>query len=165
MPEIAHILCRLAGCTNMPSLQQIATHLGISKNAAVKQVNKLGLDYKSMSLDEIAKVYMERQRAIASGHIATFTNGEQDLDLMQERAKKERCERELLQMKLDKRKLEVIHLPDWELIWEYFIAHIKKHLYLADKAIIKQTKKRYGIDLDVALIRQYTDAALVHLEH
>ena len=59
----------------MPSLQQIANHLGISKNAATQQMAKLGLAYKTMALDEIARAYMDRQRAIASGHVATFTNG------------------------------------------------------------------------------------------
>jgi len=148
----------------MPSLQQIATHLGIKKASAAEQMKKLALDYKTMALDDIARAYMERQRSIAAGHVATFTNGEQDLDLMQERAKKERCERELLQIKLDKRKLEVLNISQHELIWSYWDANIKKQLYLADKEIIKQTKKRYGIGLDIAIIRRFTDEALAHLE-
>jgi len=148
----------------MPSLQQIATHLGIKKASAAEQMKKLALDYKTMALDDIARAYMERQRSIAAGHVATFTNGEQDLDLMQERAKKERCERELLLMKLDKRKMDVINLQEWEVIWQYFTALTKKQLYLADKDIIKQTKKHYGIDVDIAVIHQFSDAALAHLE-
>ncbi len=162
--KIALTYCRRQGCTNMPSLQQIANHLGISKNAATQQMAKLGLAYKTMALDEIARAYMDRQRAIASGHVATFTNGEQDLDLMQERAKKERCERELLQMKLDKRKLEVLNISQHKYLWTYWDANIKKHLYQADKEIIKQTKKRYGITLDIAVIHSFSDDALRHLE-
>ena len=164
MPEIAHILCRLAGCTNMPSLQQIATHLGINKNATSKQIKKLGIDYKSMSLDDIAKAYMDRQRAVASGHVATFTNGDVDLDLMQERAKKERCERELLEIKYAKRTSEVIRVPELEAKFTRLVALCKKLMYLTDKEIVKQTKKRYGIDIDLAIIHEYTDTALVHLQ-
>ena len=149
----------------MTTIQQIADHLGVNKAAASKQMQKLGLDYKTMSLDEIARAYMARQRAIASGHTAAIGVEGEDLDLMQERAKKERCERELLQMKLDKRALEVINLKSWEFKWPHFTATIKKHFLLAEKEIIKQTKKRYGIKLDSALIHSFANQALVHLEH
>ena len=148
----------------MPSLQQIADHLGINKNATAKQIKKLGIAYKSMSLDDIAKAYMGRQRAIASGHIATFSNDGEDLDLMQERAKKERCERELLEIKYAKRTSEVIRVPELEAKFTRLVALCKKLMYLTDKEIVKQTKKRYGIDIDLAIIHEYTDTALVHLQ-
>ena len=147
----------------MTSLQQIADHLGITKRAIAKQIKKLGIPYKTMSLDSIAKAYMERQRAIASGHLATFTNGDVDLDLMQERAKKERCERELLEFKLAKRQTEVINVPELDGKYQWLVALTQKHMYLSDKAIVKETKKRYGIEIDIALIHEYTNTALAHL--
>ena len=142
---------------------QIAQRLGIVQSSVSKQMKKLGIDYKSMSLDNIARAYMDRQRAVASGHVATFTNGEVDLDLMQERAKKERCERELLEMKFAKRTSEVIRVPELEAKFTRLVALCKKLMYLTDKEIVKQTKKRYGIEIDIALIHEYTNTALAHL--
>jgi broad specificity polyphosphatase/5'/3'-nucleotidase SurE len=147
----------------MPSLQQIADHLGINKNATAKQIRKLCIPYKTMTLDAIARAYMERQRAIASGHLATFSNGDVDLDLMQERAKKERCERELLEIKLAKRQTEVINVPELDGKYQWLVALTKKHMHLSDKAIVKQTKQHYGIEIDIALIHEYTNTALNHL--
>ncbi len=148
----------------MPSLQQIADHLGISKNATAKQIQKLGIPYKTMSLEDIARAYMERQRGIASGHIATLSKGDEDLDLMQERAKKERCERELLEMKLAKREMEVLKRTHIEYLWQWMAGDMKKLMYQADKEIVKQTKKRYGVEIDIAIIHQYTNTALARLE-
>lgn len=148
----------------MTTQSQIAKRLGIVQSSVSKQMKKLGIDYKSMSLDDIARAYMDRQRAIASGHIATFSNDGEDLDLMQERAKKERCERELLEMKYAKRTSEVIRVPELEAKFTRLVALCKKLMYLTDKEIVKQTKKRYGIDIDLAIIHEYTDTALVHLQ-
>jgi len=142
---------------------QIAKRLGIVQSSVSKQMKKMGIDYKSMSLDDIARAYMDRQRAIASGHIATFSNDGEDLDLMQERAKKERCERELLEFKLAKRQTEVINVPELDGKYQLLVALTKKHMYLSDKEIVKETKKRYGIEIDIALIREYTNTALAHL--
>ena len=67
-------------------------------------------------------------------------------------------------MKYAKRTSEVIRVPELEAKFNRLVALCKKLMYLTDKEIVKQTKKRYGIEIDLAIIHEYTDTALIHLQ-
>ena len=44
----------------MTTQQQIAEHLGLSQQAVSKQLSKLGLDWKTASLDQIRLEYIKQ---------------------------------------------------------------------------------------------------------
>lgn len=150
----------------MPTLRQIGKHLGVSHQVAGEHMEKLGLTdtYKSMTMDEIRIAYLERQRAVASGHLAAVADASgQAVDALYERALKERRERQVLELKLSKRMLEICNRSELMEKLDLFAKEIKKEMYKGDAEIVKQTLKRYGVKVDIALIHEYSDAALAHL--
>lgn len=150
----------------MPTLRQIGKHLGISHQVAGEQMEKLGLadTYKTMTIDEIRIAYLERQRAVASGHLAAVADESgQAVDALYERALKERRERQVLELKLSKRVLEICSKDGLMQKLGEFAKAIKSEMYKGDAAIVKQTLKQYGAKVDIALIHEYSDAALAHL--
>ena len=51
----------------MTTQQQIAEHLGLSQQAVSKQLSKLGIDWKTASLDQIRLEYIKQLRKAAAG--------------------------------------------------------------------------------------------------
>lgn len=51
----------------MPTQQQIAEHLGLSQQAVSKQLAKMRIDWRNMSIDEIRLAYLDRLRKSAAG--------------------------------------------------------------------------------------------------
>jgi hypothetical protein len=150
----------------MPTLRQIGKHLGLSHQVAGEQMEKLGLSntYQTMTLDEIRIAYLERQRAVASGHLATAADDSgQTVNALYERALKERRERQVLELKLSKRVLEICNRDGLMQKLDKLARAIKNEMYKGDSVIVKQTLKRYGVKVDIALIHAYSDAALAHL--
>lgn len=151
----------------MTTLRQIGKHLGLSHQVAGEQMEKLGLSdtYQTMTLDEIRMAYLERQRAVASGHLATAADDSgQTVDALYERALKERRERQMLEIKLRKRFMEVTGRPQFAKMLEVFVRTITKEVRKGDAAIVKETLKRYGVKVDMDLIAEYSGAALAHLD-
>ena len=148
----------------MTSFQQIANHLGITKAAASKQIKKLGIDYKSMTIDEIAKTYMARQRAIASGHLASVVdNSGKTMDALYERALKERREREVLELKLAKRQQEICRKEEVYQEFSLMAKAVKKEIHKANQRIAKYIQRQYSVKVDINLIGQITEMAIEHL--
>ena len=80
----------------MPTQQQIAEHLGLSQQAVSKQLAKMGIDWRNMSIDEIRLAYLDRLRKSAAG---------QDDDYMKVKLAREKIETEraLIALKKEKR--------------------------------------------------------------
>jgi hypothetical protein len=150
----------------MPTLRQIGKHLGLSHQVAGEQMEKLGLSetYQTMTLDEIRIAYLERQRAVASGHLATAADDSgQTVDALYERALKERRERQLLEIKLNKRLMEVCGRPQFAKMLEFFTDSFAREVRKGDALMVKEIFKRYRVKVDMSLIAEYSSAALAHL--
>ncbi len=59
----------------MTTQQQIAEHLGLSQQAVSKQLSKLGIDWKTASLDQIRLEYIKQLRKAAAGQNGRIHEG------------------------------------------------------------------------------------------
>ncbi len=73
--------------------QEIADHLDMSQQAVSQWLDKLGIDWKSATLDDIRVAYIRSLREQAAGRIASG-----DLDLATERAGLAKAQRERIEM-------------------------------------------------------------------
>ncbi len=73
--------------------QDIADHLDLSQGAVSQWMDRLGIDYRNASIDEIRVAYIRELREQAAGRLAAG-----DLDLAEERAKLARAQREKIEM-------------------------------------------------------------------
>lgn len=87
----------------MPTQQQIAEHLGLSQQAVSKQLAKMGIDWRNMSIDEIRLAYLDRLRKSAAG---------QDDDYMKVKLAREKIETERALIALKKEKRELVDVAE-----------------------------------------------------
>lgn len=87
----------------MPTQQQIADHLGLSQQAVSKQLAKMGIDWRNMSIDEIRLAYLDRLRKSAAG---------QDDQYMQVKLAREKIETERALIALKKEKRELVDVAE-----------------------------------------------------
>ena len=73
--------------------QEIADHLDMSQQAASQWLDRLGIDWKSATLDDIRVAYIRLLREQAAGRAASG-----DLDLATERAGLAKAQRERIEM-------------------------------------------------------------------
>lgn len=73
--------------------QDIADHLDLSQGAVSQWMDRLGIDYRTASLDEIRIAYIRELREQAAGRAAAG-----DLDLATERAGLAKAQREKIEM-------------------------------------------------------------------
>ncbi len=86
----------------MPTQQQIAEHLGLSQQAVSKQLSKMGIDYKNLTLDQIRLSYIERLRKAAAGQADEYMK----VKLAREKIETERV---LIALKREKGELVDVH--------------------------------------------------------
>ena len=142
----------------MPTQQQIADHLGISQPAVSQQMAPLGLDWKTASLDQIRLAYLDRLRAQAAGHRAS-----DGTDLVAERVLTERVDRELKQLTLAEKKGQLVNLVQLEPALAAMVVAFRAELQSRDDKLAEDLSALYGVEVDRALIEEYTRAALDHL--
>ena len=86
----------------MTTQQQIAEHLGLSQQAVSKQLSKLGIDWKTASLDQIRLEYIKQLRKAAAGQTDEY---------MKVKLARERIETERVLIQLKKEKGELVDSP------------------------------------------------------
>ncbi|MFP3624620.1 MarR family transcriptional regulator, partial [Burkholderia sp. SIMBA_051] len=69
----------------MPTQQQIADHLDLDQSAVSRLVDKLGIDYRQASVDDVRIAYIRHLREMAAGR-----GSNTGIDLVAERAMTER---------------------------------------------------------------------------
>jgi len=91
----------------VPSQQEVAEHLDMTRQSASDMLQKLGISLRSTSLTEIRVAYIRRLREQAAGR---FSDG--PLDLMNERARlaKEQADRLELQNALTRKEVAPVAL-------------------------------------------------------
>ena len=87
----------------MPTQQQIAEHLGLSQQAVSKQLAKMGIDWRNLSIDEIRLAYIDRLRKSAAG---------QDDEYMKVKLAREKIETERALIALKKEKRELVDVAE-----------------------------------------------------
>jgi|SRR5450830_1642801 len=142
----------------MATQQQIADHLFISQQQVSRLMLKLGIDWDKSSMDEIRKEYIDNLRAQASGH-----KSDDGLDLIKERVLTERVERELKEMMVAEKKGLLINVSQLEPELMQMVGAFRSELLSRDDKLKSEIDALYGINIDLNLLNDHTNAALSQL--
>lgn len=142
----------------MPTQQEIATHLGMDQGAVSRHLGVLGLDWKTASMDEIRLAYLKHLRAVAAGHQSA-----DGVDLTYERAMTERVDREIKLLTLAEKRGQVVNLEQLEPELSRMVGAFRTALLARDDKLKAEVDALYGINLDLALLNDFTRSALSQL--
>lgn len=142
----------------MPTQQQIADHLDINQPSVSELMKKLGMDWKTESLDVIRVAYIRQLRGIAAGH-----RSHDGLDLTHERVLTERVDRELKLLLVAEKKGVLINVDQLEPELMNMVGAFRAELLARDDKLKADLDALYGIELDLNLLNEHTHAALAQL--
>ncbi|MDQ7981361.1 helix-turn-helix domain-containing protein [Paraburkholderia sp. SARCC-3016] len=142
----------------MPTQAVIAEHLGISQQAVSNQLNRLEIDWRSASLDEIRLAYIEHLRGLAAGN-----RSENGIDLVAERAMTERITRELKLLELAEKRNQLVNATQLEVAYGQMVDSFRAELLSLPEKIVDDIRTLHGIDVDVELVNEYVINALAEL--
>jgi len=142
----------------MPTQQQIAKHIDISQQQVSELMAKLQIDWTKASLAEIRIKYIRNIRAQAAGH-----RSEGGLDLVKERVLTERVDRELKQLLVAEKKGLLINVAQLEPELMQMVGAFRSELLSRDDKLKYELDSLYGIEIDLNLLNEHTNAALSQL--
>lgn len=142
----------------MATQKQIAEHLDLSQQAVSEMLGRLAVDWRPMSLDEIRVTYIRNLRAVAAGH----RSGGGD-DLTHERILTERVDRELKGLQLAEKRGTLINVQQLEPVLMQMVSAFRAELLARDDKLKAELDSVYGIDTDLSLLTEHTNAALSQL--
>lgn len=142
----------------MPTQNQVAEHLDISQPQVSGLMERLGIDWRTASLDFIRVAYIQNLRAQASGHRA-----ENGTDLVHERVLTERVDRELKQLMVNEKKGTLINVAQLEPELMQMFGAFRSELLSRDDKLKDELDTLYGIDTDLTILNDHTYAALSQL--
>lgn len=142
----------------MPTQTEIALHLGMNQSEVSRHMEKLGINWKTATLQEVRLAYIEHLRGQAAGHLA-----DDGTSLVQERVLTERVDRELKQLNLAEKRGQLVNLEQLEPALASMVVAFRAELQSRDDKLVEDLNALYDIDVDRALIEEYTRAALEHL--
>lgn len=93
----------------MPTQQQITEHLDLDHSAVSRFADKVRLDYRVASIDEIRVAYIRHLREMAAGR-----SSENGIDLVAERAMTERVDCEIKLLTLAEKKGQLVNAAQLE---------------------------------------------------
>lgn len=142
----------------MPTQQEIAGHLDLAQQNVSELMKKLGIDWKTATLDEIRVAYIRQLRSQAAGH-----RTDDGLDLVRERVLTERVDRELKQYTLAEKKGQLINVAQLEPELQQMVGAFRTELLARDDKLKADLDQLHGIDVDIQVLNAYTNDALRHL--
>jgi hypothetical protein len=142
----------------MPTQQEIAGHLDLAQQNVSELMKKLGIDWKTATLDEIRVAYIRQLRSQAAGH-----RTDDGLDLVRERVLTERVDRELKQYTLAEKKGQLINVAQLEPELQQMVGAFRTELLARDDKLKADLDQLHGIDVDIQVLNAYTTDALRHL--
>jgi hypothetical protein len=138
--------------------QQVADHLDLSQQAVSATIEKLGIDLKTATLDDVRVEYIRNIRAVAAGHRSS-----DGLDLTRERVLTERVDRELKQLTVAEKKGLLINVTQLEPELVNMVSAFRTELLARDDKLKADLDAIHGIDVDLTMLNEYTFAALSQL--
>ena len=142
----------------MPTQQEIADHLDLAQQQVSELMQKLGIDWRSSSLDAIRVAYIRQIRGQAAGHRSAAGD-----DLVAERVKSERVNRELMLLQLHEKRGTLIHVEQLRPMLSQMFTAFRTELLARDDKLKVELDALYGIDVDFELLNGHTRSALEQL--
>jgi hypothetical protein len=142
----------------MTTQTEIAIHLGMNQSEVSRHMEKLGINWRTASLQDVRLAYIAHLRGQAAGHLA-----DDGSSLVQERVLTERVDRELKQLTLAEKRGLLVNLQQLEPALAAMVVAFRAELQSRDDKLAEDLSALYGVEVDRALIEEYTRAALDHL--
>ena len=161
-PEIFLLTRRLKGLFLLDLLmsgltqKEIAEHLGMTQQAVSKTLGKMGIEWQSMSLDEVRLAYIKRLREVAAGYASI--DGQYDLN--RERVLTEQVDRELKLYQLAEKKQMLVNVDVFMTELEPVFQAMRQEMLARDDKLKLELDTLYGINVDVTILNEYTNNTL-----
>ena len=156
----AYIEYLRAGDSGPLRQEDISAHLDLSVRKVRDLLQKLGIDYKTTSLDQIRVAYIQDLRATASGHRSA-----DGMDLMAERVLTERVDRQLKELALAEKLGDMVPVDAVLPAWEQLVLSAKEELLSVPDKLKAEIDATHGIDVDISLINDSINTALERLAY
>ncbi|WP_186191436.1 MarR family transcriptional regulator [Burkholderia gladioli] len=134
----------------MPTQLQIAEHLDLDQSAVSRFVDKIGLDYRDATIDDVRLAYIRHLREMAAGR-----GSGAGLDLVAERAKTEIVERELKLLALAEKKRELVNAQQLERVYGEMVTAFQIELLAFPDSLAQELRTLYGVDVDVEWLNEH----------
>ncbi|KWC40774.1 hypothetical protein WL48_10090 [Burkholderia ubonensis] len=142
----------------MPTQQQIAEHLDLDQSAVSRFVDKVRLDYRAASIDEIRIAYIRHLREIAAGRAS-----ETGIDLVAERAMTERVDREIKLLTLAEKKGQLVNAAQLEQAYGQMVGAFQTELLALPDKLVQELRTLYGVEVDVEWLNEHVYGCLQQL--
>lgn len=134
----------------MPTQQQIAVHLDLDQSAVSRFVEKVGIDYRAASIDEIRVAYIRHLREVAAGR-----GSGTGIDLVAERAMTERVDRQLKLLALAEKKGQLVNAAQLEQAYGQMVSAFQTELLALPDNLVQELRTLYGVDVDVEWLNEH----------
>lgn len=141
----------------MLTLLEVGNHLDMSESNAGSVCRKLGVDWKSSSLDVVRVAYIRDIRATAAGR-AVDGNGLNDA-----RARESLLKGDKLEMEIARDAGQLVDADEMEQEWCEMTTAARVELAAMSTGLQEKIKAEYGVDIPRKLIDEYIDRSLDHL--
>ncbi len=118
-------------------------------------MKKLSIDWKTEGIDAIRVAYIRHLRGQAAGH-----KSDDGLDLIKERVMTERVDRELKELQVAEKRGTLINVSQLEPELMNMVGAFRAELMARDDKLASDLVTLYGIQVDVTILNEYTNAAL-----
>lgn len=143
----------------MTTQSEIAKTLGISQQAISQHMDRMDIDYESMTVLEVV-VAMYKRAAATAGNVAYE---DEEINGAKEKALKDRAERQLMQLKLAEAQGVLVNVASIEEKYGQRVDACKAEFMASAEKIKTMAFTVYGVDIDVAYLNEYIESALIHL--
>lgn len=128
----------------MLTQQQIADHLDLERSSVSRLVDRLDIDYRTASIDEIRITYIRHLRESAAGRAS-----DTGIDLVAERAMTERVDREIKLLTLAEKKGQLVNAAQLEQAYGLMVGAFQTELLALPDKLAPELYALYGIEVDV----------------
>ena len=141
----------------MLTQQQIADHLDLERSSVSRLVDRLDIDYRTASIDEIRITYIRHLRESAAGRAS-----DTGIDLVAERAMTERVDREIKLLTLAEKKGQLVNAAQLEQAYGLMVGAFQTELLALPDKLAPELYALYGIEVDVEWLNEHI-LSLIHI--
>ncbi|MDR8058774.1 helix-turn-helix domain-containing protein [Burkholderia cenocepacia] len=142
----------------MLTQQHIADHLDLERSTVSRLVDRLNIDYRTASLDEIRVAYIRHLRESAAGRAS-----ETGIDLVAERAMTERVDREIKLLTLAEKKGQLVNAAQLERAYGQMVGAFQTELLALPDKLVQELRTLYGVEVDVEWLNEHMYGCLQQL--
>lgn len=142
----------------MPTQQQIAEHLDLDQSAVLRFVDKVRLDYRAVSIDEIHIAYIRHMSEVEAGR-----SSETGIDLVAERAMTERVDREIKLLTLAEKRGPLVNAAQLEQEYGLTVGAFQTKLLSLSEKLVQELHALYGVEVDVEWLNEHVCECLEQL--